>query len=63
MFPIAQPVVIIHRAFALHATFLHYTSGSGILDFTFRVDALRSQHRKGIGKGGLERFRYVALSQ
>ncbi len=62
MFPIAQPVVIINRSFVLHATFLHYASGSGILDFTFRVDALRSQHRKGIGKGRLERFRHVALS-
>src|SRR5947209_17789361 len=62
MFPIAQTIVIIHRSFVLHATFLHHASGSGIRSFTFRVDQLGSQHRKGIGKGRLERFRHVALS-
>src|SRR5258708_3717267 len=62
MFPISQTVVIIHRSFVLHATFLHHASGSGILSFTFRVDQPGSQHRKGIGKGRLQRFRHVALS-
>jgi hypothetical protein len=51
MCPIAQTIVIIHCSLVFHATFLHYTSGSGIVSFTFCVDALRSQHRKGIGKG------------
>src|SRR5947209_6336116 len=62
MFPIAQTVVIIHCSFIFHATFLHHASRSGILSFTFRVDQPGSQHRKGIGKGRLQRFRHVALS-
>ena len=62
MCPIAQTIVIIRCSFVLHATFLHHASGSGILSFTFRVDQPGSQHRKGIGKGRLKRFRHVALS-
>ncbi len=38
MCPIAHTIVIIHRSLVFHATFLHHTSGSGILSFTFRVD-------------------------
>src|SRR5579859_4588449 len=59
MFPIAQPVVIIHRSFVYHPTFLHHASRSGILDFTFCVDQPGSQDRKGIGKSSLKRFRQV----
>jgi hypothetical protein len=41
--PIAQTVVIIHRAFVLHATFLHHSSGSSILSFTFRNEQVRGE--------------------
>ena len=61
MCPIAQTIVIIHRSLVLHATFLHHTSGSGILSFTFHVDQPGSQHRKGIGKGRLKRFRHIFI--
>lgn len=58
--PIAQPIVIVDRAFISHATFLHHAHGSGILSFTFRVDQPGSQHGKGIGKDRPERFRDIA---